>query len=178
MSAIYLHLAISNFMVTSCRPSHRYIMSHDRDRNWPAIGPWYSALWPWRRSKGQQPSLFLVLRHSNQPQFEGDKTQVGVQTSVFELDLFSILFYFGIRTNRTLTKRQIQKSKSLCIKIQYMTKEKMAEGLNDAVKSISFETKSRFAILIILVFLFISWTILWWVNFRWTLKFNLPYSVC
>ena len=104
---------------------------------------------------------FLVLRHSNQPQFEGDKTQVGVQTSVFELDLFSILFYFGIRTNRTLTKRQIQKSKSLCIKIQYMTKEKMAEGLNDAVKSISFETKSRFAILIILVFLFISWTILW-----------------
>ena len=105
--------------------------------------------------------FFLGLRHSNQPQFEGDKTQVGVQTSVFELDLFSILFYFGIRTNRTLTKRQIQKSKSLCIKIQYMTKEKMAEGLNDAVKSISFETKSRFAILIILVFLFISWTILW-----------------
>ena len=80
--------------------------------------------------------------------------------------MFSILFYFGIRTNRTLTKRQIQTSKSLCIdfdtiKIQYMTKEKMAEGLNDAVKSISFETKSRFAILITLVFLFISWTILW-----------------
>ena len=69
MSAIYLHLAISNFMVTSCRPSHRYIMSHDRDRNWPAIGPWYSALWPWRRSKGQQPSLFwfsdIVISHNS-----------------------------------------------------------------------------------------------------------------
>ena len=45
-----------------------------------------------------------ACRHNNKPQFEGDKTQVGVQTSVFELDMFSILLSFGIRTNRTLTK--------------------------------------------------------------------------
>ena len=76
--------------------------------------------------------------------------------------MFSILFFFGISTNRTLTKRRIQKSKSLCFNIQKMTKEKMTEGLNDAVQNSSFETKSRFAILIILVLLFISWTVLWW----------------
>ena len=55
-----------------------------------------------------------------------------------------------------------------------MTKEKMTEGLrNDAVKNSSFETKSRFAILIILVFLFLSWTILWWVILSKRVSYNM-----